>query len=41
LHHPRPAGRKLADLPAMAAAGAAAFTDDGATVADEALMEGR
>jgi len=32
-------GRRVADLEAMALAGAAAFTDDGATVADEAVME--
>jgi dihydroorotase len=32
-------GRELADLPALAAAGAAAFTDDGATVASVELLE--
>jgi dihydroorotase len=31
-------GLELADLPALAAAGAVAFTDDGSTVADDALM---
>jgi dihydroorotase len=31
-------GADVADLPGLAAAGAAAFTDDGATVPDEALM---
>ena len=31
-------GQKIADLAALAAAGAVAFTDDGATVADAALM---
>ena len=32
------AGRELADLPALAAAGAAAYTDDGAVVADAHLL---
>ena len=32
------AGRELADLEALAAAGARAFTDDGSTVPDEGLM---
>ncbi len=32
------AGRKLADLPALAGAGAVAFTDDGSTVGDSALL---
>ena len=32
------AGRELADLPALAAAGASAFSDDGAMVADDDLM---
>lgn len=31
-------GREIADLDALAAAGAAAFTDDGAMVADDAVM---
>jgi dihydroorotase len=33
------AGKELADLPALAKAGAAAFSDDGTTVPDESLME--
>lgn len=33
------AGHEVADLPALAAAGAAAFTDDGCTVSSEAVME--
>ena len=33
------AGRELADLAALSAAGAVAFTDDGSTVTDEALLE--
>ena len=33
------AGKEVGDLAALAAAGAAAFTDDGSTVQDDALME--
>ena len=33
------AGRDVADLPALAKAGAVAFTDDGCTVSDDAVME--
>ena len=32
-------GQELTDFPALAAAGAVAFTDDGSTVQDDALME--